>query len=31
MGISVIYSSGDTGVAGELNETAVCLNSERML
>ena len=31
MGTSVIYSSGDTGVAGDFNETVVCLNSKRML
>ena len=31
MGTSVIYSSGDTGVAGRFNETSICMNSERML
>ena len=30
MGTSVIYSTGDTGVAGGLNGTYTCLNSERM-
>ena len=30
MGTSVLYSSGDTGIAGGGNNTYICLNSRRM-